>query len=150
MAYNITLPLDSPWEIDRDVFQDESGFEITHMEVSLPNDREKRDDALVDIYVGEMPEGETAEDQAFANYAEVVGFDESDPEDFNPVIKFKFNNKTAYGFEAVCEDQSPMRFLAQEVKKGILVVMVIVCDSEKRIDEVHHLLESKLRISDQK
>lgn len=146
MAYNITLPLDAPWETERDVLQDESGFEITHLEASLPNDKAKRDDALVDIYVGEMPEGETAEDQAFANYAEVVGFDDDDPEDFNPISKFTFNNRPAYGFEAVCEDESPMRFLAQEVRKGVLAVIVIVCDTRQRIDEVHRLFECKLRI----
>lgn len=146
MAYDISLSLPSGWTTEQESFIDESGFEITHLEAHLRNDAKKADEALIDIYVGDMPEGETAEDQAFANYAETVGFDEDDPEDFAPISKIKFNNKTAYGFAALCEDDSPMRFIAQEVRKGVLAIIVFIAPDEKKIVEVQQLIERQFRV----
>lgn len=144
MAYDVHIPLPDGWTVEQDSYEDESGVEITHIEAHLRNDKADSDKALVDIYVGEMPEGETAEDQAFANYAEVVGFDEDDEE--CPVVKSKFNGKNAWGFDALCEDDSPMRFLSQEVRKGVLAIIVMAAENEKTLGSTQELVERSLRI----
>lgn len=146
MAYDILLNLPEGWTVEREVCEDESGCMISHLEAHLRNDRRRRDEGMIDIYVGDMPDGETAEDQAFANYAETVGFSEDDPEDFHPVVKSKFNGKNAWGFDAYCEDDSPMRFLAQEVRSGVLAVMVFAAPTEDGLASVQNLIERNFRV----
>lgn len=140
------MKLPSCWTCEQDNYLDESGYEISHFEAHLRNDKAQRDDAMIDVYVGDTPEGETAEDQALANYAETVGFYDDDPEDFNPIDKFTFNGRNAYGFQALCEDDSPMRFIAQEVKKGILAIIVFSAKDEQLLDETAKLVEKTLRV----
>lgn len=146
MAYDIILPLPQNWIAEADTYEDESGAIITHFEAHLQNDAAKKDDGMIDIYVGDMPDGESAEDQAFANYAEVVGFDESDPEDFDPIVKIKFNGKNAWGFEAVCEDESPMRFISQEVRKGILAIIVFAAPDDSKLLDIQNIIERNFRV----
>lgn len=148
MTYDIIMNLPASWTCEQDTYLDESGYEITHLEAHLRNDRRQQDDAGIDIYVGNIPEGETAEDQALANYAETVGFYDDDPEDFNPIDKFKFNGKNAYGFSALCEDDSPMRFIAQEVRKGVLAIIVFVAKDEKALADTYRLIECNFRVKD--
>ena len=76
MAYDISLRLPQGWVSDLETYLDESGVEITHLSSHLPNDRKQTDEALIDVYVGPMPEDSTAADQALANYADTVGFDD--------------------------------------------------------------------------
>lgn len=146
MAYDIQMNLPACWTCEQDTYLDESGYEIAHLEAHLRNDRKQKDEAIIDIYVGDIPEGETAEDQALANYAETVGFYDDDPEDFNPIEKFKFNGKNAYGFSALCEDESPMRFIAQEVRKGILAIFVFSASDEQSVEETRALIERSFRV----
>ena len=131
MAYDFILNLPHGWCSEMDTYIDESGAEVTHLEA-----QKKSINGLIDIYVGETPEDETPEDQAWANYAETVGFDEDDPEDYNPIFKIKFNGRNAWGFDAMCEGDSPMRFLCQEVRNEIL-------------EEVHQLVERNFRVKNQ-
>lgn len=144
MAYGINLNLPRGWKTEKDSYIDESGEEITHLEACLAGTEGRDNDALIDIYAGSMPEGETAEDQAFANYAETVGFDGDDEE--SPISSFKFNGKNAWGFEAVTEEDYPMRFIAQEVRKGLLVIIVCCASSEEKLSEVSVMIERNLRV----
>lgn len=144
MKYDIQLTLPQSWTSETENYTDESGFEITHLAATLPGDTDS--EAIIDIYLGELPEGETAEDQALANYAETVGFYDDDPEDFNPIVKTKFNGKNAWGFDAICDEDSPMRFLAQEVKQGQLAVIVMVARTEEGLESVHTLVERNFRV----
>jgi len=143
-VHDITLKLPEGWISETDTFEDEAGSEITRLEASFPNEGGAA--SFIGIYVGDMPEGETAEDQAFANYAETVGFDEDDPEDFNPIYKLKFNGKNAWGFDAYSEDEMPMRFLSQEVRQGLLAIMYFCASDEDALIELHGYIESHLRI----
>lgn len=146
MSYDIQLRLPHQWISETETFLDESGYEVTHFEATLNSKNPKESPMFIDVYAGDMPEGETAEDQAFANYAETVGFSEDDPEDFNPIEKIKFNGKSAWGFAALCEDDSPMRFLTQEVRKGLLAVIVFGAGNEARLNNLQDLVERNLRI----
>lgn len=146
MAYDIQLRLPERWLSECDTFEDESGVLVTHFEATLPAGKPDEVRAFVDIYVGDMPEDETAEDQAFANYAETVGFSEDDPEDFNPIFKTKFNGKNAWGFDALCENETPMRFLAQEVRKGVLAIIVFGALNEAGLVSLQETLERNLRV----
>lgn len=141
MNFETFLPLPTGWERDIKVETDEYGAHVTHVE-GYPQEGE----GFVDVYVGEMPEGETALDQAFANYAETVGFSDDDPADFNPIGKIKFNGKTAYGFDALCEDDTPMRFISQEVKKGVLAVIVFGAADEQALEALHQHIERNFRV----
>lgn len=145
MKYSIALQLDKGWKIETETFIDESGVEIAHASAVLRTGREG-DQALIDVYLGDMPDGDTAEDQAFANYVETVGFGEEDPEDFNPIEKITFNGKNGYAFDAVCEDDAPMRFISQEVKKGLLAIMTVVALNEELLEKSFRQLERGLRI----
>lgn len=146
MAYTITLPLPQGWSTERETYTDPSGAEISHLEAFLPNDKAGSDEALIDIYVGPMPDDTNAADEALANYVDIVGFDDDDPEDFDPIIEWPFNGRKAYGFEAWCEDDSPMRVMSVEVKKGVLCIMNIVAKDDDKLIETVKLVESKLRI----
>lgn len=146
MAYDIQLTLPAGWQKEADTYIDESGAEITHLEAHLYNKGRKRDEGMIDIYVGEMPEDTTAEDQAFSNYADMIGFSDDDPEDFYPIFKIKFNGRNAFGFEALCEDESPMKFLTQEVRKGILAIICVAAETEDSLEEVLSCVEKGLRV----
>lgn len=146
MAYDIQLKLSGAWISECDSFMDESGAEVTHFTANLPGKDESHPAGFVDIYVGDMPEGETAEDQAFANYAETVGFSEDDPEDFNPIFKVKFNGRNAWGFDALCEDDMPMRFLSQEVRSKVLAIIVFGAADESALGSLHQQVERGLRV----
>lgn len=146
MAFDITLNLPAGWQKESDTYIDESGAEISHFEAHLYNHQNKRDEGMIDIYVGEMPEDTTAEDQAFSNYADMVGFSDDDPEDFQPIFKIKFNGRNAYGFEALCEDESPMKFLTQEVKKDVLAIICVAGKDEKTLDGILTVVERNFRV----
>ena len=102
--------------------------------------------ASVEVTVGDMPEDSAAPEQALINYIDMVGFDDDDPEDYSPIEKWDFNNRKAYGFDAYLEDESSIRVLCIEPKKGVLAVISIVGRSEQIVDETMHLLERVLRI----
>ena len=146
MAYEINLNLTDGWVTSLETEEDESGAEITHLEARLSDDSGDVDRIMIDVYVGDMPEGETAEDQAFANYAEAVGFDEEDDRDGSPLQKFKFNGKNAYGFDAETEEGCPMRFFAQEIRKGTLLIVAFFVCSEDLLLPTFELIERNLRI----
>ncbi|MBR3292442.1 MAG: hypothetical protein IKI66_09740 [Bacteroidales bacterium] len=146
MAYDISLKLPQGWVSDLDTYVDESGVEITHLSCHLPNDKRQTDEALIDAYVGPMPDDTTAADQALANYADMVGFDEEDPDDFDPIIEWPFNGKKAYGFEALAEDDSPMRMMSIELKKNILVILVVLAKDDETLRQAVELAERGLRL----
>ncbi len=146
MAYDISLKLPQGWVSDSETYLDESGVEITHLSCHLPNDRKQTDEALIDVYAGPMPEDTTAADQALANYADTVGFDEDDPEDFDPITEWPFGNKKAYGFEAIAEDDSPMRMMCIELKKGTLVILCILGKDDGTLVKAVELAERGLRL----
>ena len=147
MAYKITLPLPQGWNCSQETFEDESGAEISHLEAYLPNPAKEADEGLVDVYVGPMPEDTTAADQAFANYADMIGFDDEDSEDEDPIYEWPFNGRKAYGFEAYCEDGSPMRVMCIEIKKGVLCIINTVAKDDKSLVELIKYVEHKLRVS---
>lgn len=146
MTYDIQFHLPEGWHQEQDSYLDESGVEINHFEAHLYNDKSERDDGMIDIYVGEMPQDTNAEDQALSNYADIVGFDDDDPEDFNPIAKIKFNGKIAYGFDALCEDDSPMMFLSQEVKKGVLAIICAAGADDASLQDILQLIERNFRV----
>ena len=146
MAYTITLPMPQGWNCTSETFNDESGAEISHMEAYLPNPAREADDGLVDLYVGPMPQDTTAADQAFANYTDMIGFDDDDPDDEDPIYEWPFNGRKAYGFEAYCEDGSPMRVMCIEIKKGVLCIINCVAKDDRSLVELVQYVERKLRV----
>lgn len=143
--YTISLDLGEGWEKEESTYTEVDGTEVTHIECHLPDDNAQKDLAIIDIYSGQMPSDTTAADEALANYADIVGFDESDPEDFDPIVEWPFAGKKAYGFEAFCEDDSPMRLMCIEIKKGILCIMSICAENDDKLIETIELVEKTLR-----
>lgn len=139
MKTDIQITLPDGWKINRDNYTDDSGEVISHIEASLADDS-----AFFEVHAGPMPEGETAEDQAFANYAESVGFDDDD--EGSPIVKFKWNGKNAWGFEALCEDDRPLRLISQEVRNGVLAIIIIGATDDTQLEKVSELVETQLRI----
>ncbi len=146
MAYDIQLRLPEGWQQETETYLDEGGAEITHLEAHLYDEARKRDKGYIDLYVGPLPEDTTAEDQALSNYADIVGFEDDDPEDFNPIAVILFNGKKAYGFDAYFEDDSPMMFLSQEVKKGVLAILCVAGADDDALKEALSAAERGLRI----
>lgn len=143
--YKIQLDLPGAWDKEESTYIECDGTEVCHIECHLSDDKAQKDLAIVELYAGKMPADTTAEDEAFANYVETVGFDENDPEDMDPIIKWPFMGKSAFGFEALCEDESPMRLMCLEIKKDYLCIMNICADSDERLTEVIQLVEKHLR-----
>ena len=140
MAYGIRFNLPEGWNTREETYFDESGSETTHLTATVGDKRR------IDVYVGDLPDGETAEDQAFANYAEGVGFDDGDDDGGNPILKFRMNGKTAYGFDALTEDDLPMRLISQEVRKGVIAIITYFVENDEALDEVFSLIERNLRV----
>lgn len=145
MSYKITLQLPAEWTSEQDVLKEPDGTVINHLECHLPDDKQENDIAFIDVYVGPMPPETSAQDEALANYANMVGWDDDDDED--PVVEWPFNGKKAYGFEAYCEDESPMRVMCVEVKKGVLCVMSIIAKDDEKLVETIQYVERHLRIA---
>ncbi len=140
--YNIKLELPAAWKSRRETL--DGG--VAHFEAFLANDRLQTDDAEIDVCVGPMPPETTAQDEAMANYVEIVGFDDDDPEDMDPLTEWPFQNRKAYGFEALCEDDSPMRVMCVEIRSGVLVVMTLIGRTDSILEELVTLVERKLRV----
>lgn len=98
----------------------------------------------IEVTCGEMPADATAQDQAFDNFLEMVGFDSDDPEDYNPIFTVKFNNRSAYGFEAWVDDELMIRVLCLEYRKGQLCVLSVIAP-QQMMDETAGQAERGLR-----
>ncbi len=142
MDFAVKFTAPEGWISEQENCVDEYGVETIHVECH----KKEEDPSLIDIYVGEMPDDSDAFDQAFANYADLIGFDDDDDESFNPISEWKFNGRKAYGFDATCEDESPMRVICSEIKKGILLVMCVVAAREDEIATVVGYAERGLRV----
>lgn len=149
MAYTISLPLPPGWNSRIETLEEVEGEKILHLEAHLPNHEDETDDAIIDVYVGDMPEDTTAQDEAFANYAEMVGFDE-DEEDEDPITEWPFNKKKAYGFEAYCEDDSPIRVMCIEIRPKVLCIINTVACSDEKLTEIVQYVERKLKVDKDK
>ena len=145
MIYNTELKLDSSWTVESEIIQDEMGEDITQISAGHSVDKEMHEDCHVEISVGPLPEEITAEDEAFANYVELVGF--TDDEQDNPINKEKFNNKPAYVFEADLEDGSIMRVICTEARKGCLALITLYAIDDEMLNYAHRATEKGLRIS---
>lgn len=141
MAYNMLLRLPDGWTVSYDTLVEEDGSETAYADATGPAGES------VEVYVGEMPEDNDASDQALANYVEMVGFDETDPEDYSPIVQWPFDKKKAYGFEALCEDDSPMRVICVEIKQKVLAVANIIADDEASVEAAYQTLVRGLRVS---
>lgn len=143
--YKVSLGLPSNWDKEESSYIEFDGTEVTHIECHLGDDKAQKDIAIIDLYCGEMPSDTTAADEALANYADIVGFDESDPEDFDPITQWPFAGKKAYGFEALCEDDSPMRLMCFEPKQGLLCILSIAAQNDEELVHTIELVEKTLR-----
>ncbi len=140
MTYQIKLSLPEGWKSSTEV-SDESGDVVTRLEAYLPDDAARKDLAEIDICVGPMPGDSDAQEQALLNYTEMVGFDENDPEDQDPLTVWPFDGKKAYGFECLCEDDSPMRVMCIAIRQGALAIITVIADSDERLAETVRLVE---------
>lgn len=137
MDINLVLP--TGWKSSVETLHEPAG-PVKHLEAYCADGSE------IDICVGPMPPESTAEEEAFLNYADMVGWDDDDPEDEAALTVWTFNNRKAWGFEALCEDDSPLRVICSEVRGGVLLVMSIVAPDEKKLEELFSYLEARLRI----
>ena len=104
---NFTLNLPQPWKVT---------FETggAHAVCGLME---------ADVEYAAMPDDSTAQDQAFTNFLDMVGFDDDDPDDYNPLFECTFNNRKAYGFQAWADENRQIVVLCLEPKKGRLAVV---------------------------
>lgn len=139
MANEINLVMPEGWQCNIENTIEENG-PVSHFEAEDGNGSE------VEIFVGPMPPDSSAEEEAFLNYADMVGWDENDPEDQDPLTEWPFNNRKAFGFEALCEDDSPLRVMCCEVKKDLLLVMTANAPDDNSLADLMKWIEAHLRI----
>ena len=140
MVYDVTLPLPDGWSSETDRYDEISGATITHFGA------QKDEGAFqIDVYAGDMPDDTTAEDEAYANFAEIIGWDDDD-DDENPIAEWKFQNRTAYGFSGECENGSIMLLMCVEIKKGVLVIVCVVAPDDDNVGKLATYLEEKLLV----
>ena len=147
MTYNIKMQLPDGWTSEQDQYEEVENAVITHLECHLPDKTGKADEAMIDVYVGDMPSDTTAEDEAYANYVDIIGFDDDDTDDEAPISSWKFNNRTAYGFSGECENGSLMLLMCIEVMKGALLICSVVTQSDEELARWSKYLEMNLRIT---
>lgn len=145
MTYDVKLPLSPEWIVEEDRYEEVEGAEITHLECHLPSGDGQSDSVLLDLYVGEMPSDTTAEDEAYANYADIIGWDEEDDEE-NPIAEWSFQHKTAYGFSGECEDGSIMLLMCVEIKRGALAIITVIAPDDAAVGEWCKYVEENLKV----
>lgn len=145
MTYDILLPFSGAWQAEEDRYEEIDGAQISHMECHLPAPDGSGDEAFIDIYVGYMPSDTTAEDEAYANYAEIIGWSDEDDEDC-PIAEWKFQRKTAYGFTGECENGSIMLLMCVEIHKGTLLILSLVADNDEEVGKWAKYVEENLKI----
>lgn len=145
MVYDITLPLPAGWTGEEERYDEEFGGIITHLSCEK-QEHEGKGTWLIDVYVGDMPSDTTAEDEAYANYAEIIGWDDDDDEE-NPIAEWKFQKRTAYGFSGECEDSSIMVLMCVEIKKGVLVILCVIAPDDDNAAKLASYVEEKLRVA---
>lgn len=96
------------------------------------------------VEMGPMPADSTPQDQAFTNFLDMVGFDDDDPEDYNPIGVCTFNNRKAYGFQAWADEDRRICVLCMEPKKGMLCVVSAIGPDP---NQVLALVEKGLRFT---
>ena len=140
MYPTIQLPLLPGWESHQETLLD-NDIELSHMEAYLPDDRKQSDRILVDIYAGAMPKGSSAELEALNSYMDIIGDEEEDP-----LTVWPFQGKDAYGFEAVCEDDSIMRVMCVETAPGQLLILNIVAQDDDLFDQAVNHVDQNLAL----
>lgn len=144
MTYDIILPLSPEWIREEERYEEVDNALITHLECHLPSKEEGKYDAVLDLYVGDLPADTTVEDEAYANYVEIIGADDDDDED--PIAVWQFQGKKAYGFSGECEDGSIMLLMCMEApKKGLLICSIIAPDDDA-VGRWAKYLEANLKI----
>lgn len=144
-TYDILLPLTPEWINEEDRYEEVDGAFITHLECHLPSGDGKSDSAVLDIYVGDMPADTTAEDEAYANYADIIGWDDED-DDESPISEWRFKNKKAFGFSGECEDGSIMLLMCVEILKGALLIASIIAPDDEAVGKWAKYIEEKLTV----
>ena len=144
-TYDILLPLTPEWINEEDRYEEVDGAFITHLECHLPSGDGKSDSAVLDIYVGDMPADTTAEDEAYANYADIIGWDDEDDEE-SPISEWRFKNKKAFGFSGECEDGSIMLLMCAEILKGALLIASIIAPDDDAVGKWAKYIEEKLTV----
>lgn len=148
MPYSIKLNLPQGWKSSTESVKDDDGTTVAHLSAYLPDDKAQADISEIDIYVGEMPSDSDPQEQAMLNYADMVGFDDDDPEDEDPLTVWPFAGKKAYGFECLCEDDSPMRVMFCEIKKGALAIVSVVGKDDATLADTVSIVDKLLRVKD--
>lgn len=140
MNPDIHLPLLPGWQSNLETLTD-NGLEVTHLEAYLPDDARQSDRVLVDAYASAMPEGSSAELEALHSYNDIVGDEEEDP-----LIIWPFQGKEAFGYEAVCDDDSVMRVMCVETAPGVLLILNIVAQDDALFEEAVVHVEKNLSV----
>lgn len=143
MAAQITLPLPEEWQSFSETLND-NGRILAHVEYYLSNDDSESDKALIDVYAGTMPEGSDAGKEALNSYYDIIG--DEDETDEDPLTRWPFQGMDAFGFEAICEDDSIMRVMCIEPEPGKIVLMNIVAEDDPTFDECILHVEKNLSI----
>ena len=146
MVYDISLPLSPEWIKEEDRYEEVDNAMITHLECHLPSAVQGKYEAVLDLYAGDLPSDTTAEDEAYANYAEIIGWDEEDEEE-NPIAEWRFQNKKAFGFSGECEDGSIMLLMCLEIVKGGLLICSIIASNDEEVSKWAEYLEKNLKVT---
>ena len=145
MAFEIILPLPEEWQKSLEEIEEEEGT-VSHLECYTSKSAKAVPGSMIDVFVGPMPAETSAADEALANYAEMIGWDDESDEEEDPIYEWDFNNRKAYGFEGICDDDSTIRVMCCEIKSGVLLVMSVVAPTDEELDKLLVYVESKLRI----
>lgn len=145
MTYDILLPLSPEWIREEERYEEVDNALITHLECNLPSSEEGKCDVVMEMYVGDLPSDTTAEDEAYANYLEIIGWDDEDDEE-DPIAEWRFQNKRAYGFSGECEDGSIMLLMCVEIVKGGLLICTVVAQTDEEVSRWAQYIEQNLKV----
>jgi len=136
----ISLKFPNDWKQTVETLTGPFGTSELHVWAQSPDGRIE-----FDVTEGEMPQDSTAPDQALTNYVDMVGFDSDDPDDFNPIREWTFNNRKAFGFDAWVDDNTRIRVMCQEHHRGRLAVASVQASEDCDMDKAVERLEQSVR-----
>ena len=144
MVPEVKLPLQQGWKSSFETIRDGED-DLAHAQFFLSDEESGSDKILVDIYAGPMPPGSDAGQEALDSFYDVVGDDPEDEED--PLTVWPFQGVDAFGYEAVCDDDSIMRVMCLEKTPGVLVIIDVVARTEELFEKTITFVEKNLSVA---
>jgi len=135
MSHKINFPLPAGWNIEEGTIN-EDGTDVITLYAT-------KGTSSIELYVGDMPEGSDAYQEAMFSYAEAFNAKEGDE---IPLGELPFLGETATYYDAEDDSGNPMIVLCVEPTKGTLVLSILGDKNDEALDDLMAFVDENLTV----